>query len=62
MSVMGENKSWATESLKEFPFWRDGMEPEEFDREREYYLKNTNLVSQGKYMPLWKQRESTKTA
>ena len=51
---MDEN-SWATETLKEVPFWRDGMTPEEYDIEREYYARNFNMVKNGEYKPLWKQ-------
>ena len=36
---MAEN-DWATPSLKEVPFWRDGMSPEEYEVEREYLYNN----------------------
>lgn len=52
-----DGSDWATETLKEVPFWRNDMSPEEYDREREYYAKNFNLVKEGKYLPLWKQKE-----
>lgn len=52
---MVEN-DWATYTLKEAPFWREGMSPEEYDIEREYYAKNTKLVLSGKYIPLWQQK------
>lgn len=56
--MMEENKDWATPSLKEAPYWRDGMTPEEYDVEREYLARNwETLVETGKYKPLWKQRE-----
>ena len=54
---MEDDKGWASETLKEVPFWRDDMTPEEYDEERMYYAKNFNLVKEGKYIPLWKQRE-----
>jgi len=48
--------NWATPGMKEYPFWREDMQPDEFDIEREYYLKNIyELVQTGKYIPLWKQ-------
>lgn len=53
---MAENKEWATPTLKEVPFWRDGMDVKEYDAEREYYAKKFELVKQGKYVPLWKQK------
>ena len=51
-----ESKDWATETLKEAPFWRDGMTPEEYDEEREYLGKNYTLLQKRTYVPLWKQR------
>lgn len=57
MSLMEENKDWASAGLKEMPFWRNGMTPEEYDAEREYYLKNIKLFREGKYIPLWKQKQ-----
>ena len=50
--------NWATPGMKEYPFWREDMQSEEFDKEREYYLKNIyELVQTGKYIPLWKQNK-----
>ena len=51
------NIDWATPSLKEAPYWRDGMTPEEYEVEREYLMKNYHLMLSGEYLPLWKQRE-----
>lgn len=53
-----ENKSdWASFTLREVPFWRDGMTPEEYDEEREYlYRYHWEDFMQGKYLPLWVQR------
>lgn len=56
MSRMEENNDWATETLKEAPFWRDGMTPEEYDEEREYLGKNYILLQKGTYVPFWKQK------
>ena len=51
---------WATPGMKEYPFWRNDMTIDEFDKEREYYLKNfEQLVLTGKYVPLWKQNIAT---
>lgn len=55
MSMMDKNNDWASPTLKEVPFWRDDMTPEEYDIEREYYAKNIDLVKKGEYIPLWKQ-------
>jgi hypothetical protein len=52
---MEESKEWASATLKEVPFWREDMGPEEYDREREYLAKNWDLVRNGTYVPLWKQ-------
>lgn len=58
MSKMEENEDWATDTLKEAPFWREGMSPEEYDEEREYLSKNFYLLQEGKYIPLLKQKEN----
>ena len=50
-------EDWATPSVKEVPFWRDDMTPEEYDVEREYFYRNFDLVRKRQYKPLWKQRE-----
>ncbi len=50
-------KNWATETLKEAPFWREGMLPEEYDIEREYLAKHWNDLQDGKYIPLWQQHK-----
>nr|DAS13127.1 MAG TPA: hypothetical protein [Bacteriophage sp.] len=52
-----KGKSWASATLKEVPFWRDDMGPEEYDIEREYLAKNWNMVREGTYIPLWKQNK-----
>ena len=57
MNTMEENKDWATPTLKEVPFWREGMGQEEYDIEREYLAKNFHLVRQNLYVPLWKQNK-----
>ena len=44
-------EDWARGTIKETPFWRDGMSVEEYEEERNY------LMRQGTYTPLWKQRE-----
>ena len=52
--IGGDN--WATETLKEVPFWRNDMTPEEYDIEREYFARNFNLIKNGEHIPLWKQK------
>ena len=47
---------WATPSMMEFPFWRDGMTAEEFEEEREYFYRDEGYKDIN-YEPLWKQRE-----
>ena len=58
MNTMEENKDWATPTLKEVPFWRDDMQPNEYDIEREYLAKNWHMVRAGIYVPLWKQKKA----
>jgi len=55
-----EYGDWANPTLKEMPFWREGMTPEEYDTEREYYYKNYDLVRKMKYKPLWVQKKEFK--
>ena len=52
---MEKENDWATYSMKEMPFWRNGMTPEEYDKEIEYYYRHLKDVKNGKYSPLWKQ-------
>ena len=49
------NNEWATITLKEVPFWRDGMTPEEYDKERTYFFENFDSYKTGSYIPLWQQ-------
>lgn len=52
---MKDNHDWASSTLKEVPFWREDMSPEEYEIEREYFIKNYDLFKIGKYVPLCKQ-------
>lgn len=49
------SNEWATLTLKEVPFWRDGMTPEEYDKERIYFYENFDLYKTGSYIPLGQQ-------
>lgn len=54
-------EDWATPTLKEAPWWRKGMTPEEYEVKRDYYGEHFgDLVVEGKYIPLWKQSEVKK--
>lgn len=53
---MAEDNKWATETLKEVPFWREGMTPEEYDIEREYFYTHWEEYTRGEYTPLWRHR------
>ena len=59
---MTEEKSddWSSPTLKEVPFWREGMSQEEYEVEREYYAQNFHLVKEGSYVPLWRLRQQGK--
>lgn len=59
MSSMVKTSNWATETIMEAPFWRNGMSPEEYDIEREYLGKNYKMYLDGSYVPLWKQKMET---
>lgn len=45
---MVKKDSWETEAQREAPYWVDGMTPEEYDSEREYYLKHYDEIRRGK--------------
>lgn len=51
---MEENNEWANASIKETPYWRDGMSVDEYEKERLYYYKHLKDVKEGRYKPLWK--------
>ncbi len=55
-----QEKDWARGTLKEVPFWRKDMQPEEYDYERSYFHQNWENYTNGKYIPLWKQIEQSK--
>lgn len=53
-----DNDDWAYPTLKECPWWRDGMTPEEYEIERDYCYKNFDTAEKmTKYVPLWKQNK-----
>ena len=56
--IINEYGDWASPMIKEYPFWRENMSPEEFDIERDYFYKNFEDYKKRKYKPLWMQRES----
>ena len=53
--MMDVNSNWATETLKEVPFWREGMTPEEYEKEYNYLYNHFDDLKVGKYKPLWAQ-------
>ena len=55
--TLTDGHDWATGTIKEVPFWRDGMTPEEYDLEREYFYTHRDEYTRGQYTPLWKQRQ-----
>ena len=49
---------WATPTLKECPWWRDDMTPEEYEIEREYCYKNFDTSEKNvKNGPHWKKNK-----
>ena len=52
---------WTTPTLREAPFWKPGMSPEEYEEEREYLRQNFKAFLENNYEPLWKQREHGET-
>lgn len=55
-----DKNDWASPTLKEAPFWRDGMTPEEYNVEREYFNKHWDEYTNGEDLPLWKQKAEAK--
>ena len=58
MSKTVRQSDWATETLMEAPFWRNGMTLEEYEMENRYLSKNFYKQKDGNYMPLWMQEEN----
>ena len=54
------DENWATGTLKEVPFWREGMSVEEYEIERIYFIKHWDDYTNNKYLPLWRQKELEK--
>lgn len=54
---MTKQSDWATYGMMEYPFWRNGMTPEEYDKEWKYYCRHIKDWQNGTYIPLWKQQE-----
>ena len=50
------SNNWATGTLKEAPYWREGMSPEEYEIERDYFNAHLEDFYKGIYVPLWKQK------
>ena len=52
------SNNWATGTLKEAPYWREGMSPEEYEIERDYFNAHLEDFYKGIYVPLWKQKSA----
>ena len=52
------SNNWATGTLKEAPYWREGMSPEEYEIERNYFNAHLGDFYKGIYVPLWKQKSA----
>lgn len=59
---MDKNNQWAPETIREAPYWEDGMTPSEYDAERHYYLTHYEDIRSGKikYVPLSQRGEKQK--
>ena len=49
--------NWASGTIKEVPFWREDMTPEEYEKERTYLMEHWSDYMKNQYTPLWKQDE-----
>ena len=55
---MNSASDWALPGMKEMPFWREGMTPEEYDIERYYWQGHFNTPEEKiHFMSLYEQRE-----
>lgn len=54
---MAESDDWASDFVKEVPFWRNGMSFEEYEKEHDYWWQHIKEWAEGAYEPLWKQAE-----
>ncbi len=52
-----DKSTWASGTIKEVPFWREDMSVEEYEEERIYLYEHWDDLQNGKYVPLWKQKE-----
>ena len=53
-----EDDKWITPTMKEAPFYYEGITPEEYDIENIYYQSHFDEYLNNKYKPLWKQKEN----
>lgn len=51
---------WASGTIKEVPYWREDMTPDEYEIERTYFNEHWEDFVAGKYNPLWKQAYNQK--
>ena len=58
--IREDDKNWCYGTLREVPFYFDGITPEQYDKEREYWIKNWEQYKRGEYVPLWKQEKESK--
>lgn len=52
-----EKYEWLTPTMKEAPFYYDGITPEEYDKENNYFQRHFADYLKNKYTPLWKQNK-----
>ncbi|MHC1723987.1 MAG: hypothetical protein AB9836_12380 [Aminipila sp.] len=56
-----KNNKWLTPTLKEAPFYYPGITLAEYEKEREYFQNHQTPKDMINYVPLWKQKEGSKS-
>lgn len=59
---MEDKSGFPTLSMREAPFWRDGMTPEEYEKEQAHLWEMASKKQMDRYEPLWKLEEKEKKA
>lgn len=56
------SNDWATPRIKEFIFWHEGMTPDDYEIEQDYFFAHmNNPQKRAEYQPIWKQLEFDKS-
>lgn len=54
---MSIENDWLTPTMKETPFYFEGISPEEYEEENKYWKTHFEQYLNRTYKPLWQQRK-----